>query len=59
MDKGAKFRVMEDHKENNRILKKDNVTSLLYINEDGTYCVHDFETNQTFTLSLDNLKRMP
>ena len=59
MEKGTKFRVREDHKENNRILKKGNVTSLLHINEDGTYCVHDFETARTFTLPLDNLKRMP
>ena len=49
MKKGTKFRVREDHKENNRILKKGNVTSLLHINEDVTYCVHDFETNQTFS----------
>ena len=59
MEKGNKFRVREDHKENDRVLKKGNVTSLLHINEDGTYCVHDFETSRTFTLPLDNLKRMP
>ena len=35
MEKGTKFRVIEDHKENNRILKKGNVTILLYNNEDG------------------------
>ena len=54
-----KFKVIEDHEEDNRILKKDSVTILMNINENGTYYVNDLETSKTFTVPINKLKRMP
>ena len=59
MEKGTKFRVMKDHKENNMILKKGSVVSLLGFNSNETYYVHDFETFKCFNTPHKILKRMP
>ena len=59
MEKGTKFKVIKDHKEDNRILKKGNVTILMNVNEDGAYYVNDLETGRTFTVPINKLKRMP
>jgi len=59
MEKGTKFKVIKDHKEDNRILKKGSVTILMNVNEDGTYYVNDLETGKTFTVPINKLKRMP
>jgi len=59
MKNGTKFRVIKDHKEDNRILKKGNVTILMHVNEDGAYYVNDLETARTFTVPINKLKRMP
>ena len=37
MEKGTKFRVMKDHKEDNRILKEGSIVSLLGFNSNETY----------------------
>lgn len=59
MEKGTKFKVLEDHKENNIILKKGSIVSLLGFNSDETYYVHDFETSKCFNTPHIILKRMP
>ena len=59
MEKGTKFRVIKDHKEDDRILKTGNVTILMNVNEDGTYYVNDLDTAKTFTVPINKLKRMP
>ena len=58
MEKGTKFRVIEDHKENNKILKKGNIVRLLSLNENETYYVQDFETFKCFNIPHIILKRM-
>lgn len=59
MEKGTKFRVLKDHKENDRILKEGSIVSLLGFNSDETYYVHDFETFRCFNAPHIILKRMP
>tara|TARA_A100001011_G_scaffold388263_1_gene467552 strand:+ start:1081 stop:1260 length:180 start_codon:yes stop_codon:yes gene_type:complete len=59
MEKGTKFRVMKDHKEDNRILKEGSIVSLLGFNSNETYYVHDFETFRCFNTPHTILKRMP
>ena len=59
MEKGTKFKVIKDHKEDNRILKKGSIVSLLGFNSNETYYVHDLETLKCFNTPHIILKRMP
>ena len=54
MKKGTKFRVMKDHKEDNRILKEGSIVSLLGFNSNETYYVHDFETFRCFLVQISS-----